>query len=60
MLISRVWLMLISISLYRLGVLQGQRSSGFYVRMALTSYGIVFIFDTARDVLAFHRVGDRS
>jgi uncharacterized protein len=36
-----IWgLMLIGIGLYKLGVLQGHRSSGFYVRMALISYGI--------------------
>jgi uncharacterized protein len=36
-----IWaLMLIGMGLYKLGVLQGQRSSGFYVRMALIGYGI--------------------
>jgi uncharacterized protein len=36
-----IWaLMLIGMGLYKLGVLQGQRSSGFYLRMALVSYGI--------------------
>jgi uncharacterized protein len=36
-----IWaLMLIGMALYKLGVLQGQRSPGFYVRMAAISYVI--------------------
>jgi uncharacterized protein len=36
-----IWaLMLIGMALYKLGILQGQRSSGFYLRMAGIAYGI--------------------
>jgi uncharacterized protein len=36
-----VWaLMLIGMALFKLGVLQGQRSTGFYVRLAIAGYGI--------------------
>jgi uncharacterized protein len=36
-----IWaLMLIGMALFKLGVLQGQRSTGFYVRMALAGYAI--------------------
>jgi uncharacterized protein len=36
-----IWaLMLIGMALFKLGVLQGERASGFYVRMALIGYGI--------------------
>lgn len=36
-----VWaLMLIGMALFKLGVLQGERSRGFYVRLALAGYGI--------------------
>jgi uncharacterized protein len=33
-------LMLIGMGFYRLGILQGERSTGFYTRMALIGYGI--------------------
>ena len=36
-----IWaLMLIGMALFKLGVLQGERSSSFYVRLALAGYGI--------------------